>query len=141
MLEDTCLGWMHLWCQDCARHGGLLDEAKVDVPSHVRRRVRRDHGCHHVGGDGDLVLHHHRSKCGDGVLMDSVMMLVSVAGSVGNGAWRWMLTAAFTSARPASPPRQPRYLDAVKNITSLSAAMLRSSSALLVYWRVVVVAW
>jgi hypothetical protein len=49
---------------------------------------------------------------------------------------------AFTSARPASLPCPPRYLDAVKNIRSLSAAMLRSASALLVYWLdVVVVLW
>lgn len=46
---------------------------------------------------------------------------------------------AFTSARLASLPCPPRYLDAVENITSLLAAMLRSASALLVYWRVVVV--
>jgi hypothetical protein len=37
MLEDTCLDWMHLWCKAGGRHGGLQDEAKVDVPSRCRR--------------------------------------------------------------------------------------------------------
>jgi hypothetical protein len=35
---------------------------------------------------------------------------------------------AFTSARPASLPCPPRYPDAVKNIRSLSAVILRSAS-------------
>jgi len=99
---------MHLWCQVGVRHGGFQAEAKVDVPSRLRRLVRRVHGHHHVGGDGDLVLHDYRSKYSDGMLMESLMMLVSVFGSVGamRGGGCWLFACA---EKPSPPPGLPRW--------------------------------
>jgi hypothetical protein len=59
--------------------------------------------------------------------------------AVGDGNFAQKSKKAFISARPTSLPCPPQYLDAVKNITRFLATMLRSASALLVYWRVVVV--
>ena len=59
-----------------------------------------------VGGDGDLLLHDHRGEDGDGVLVESMMMLLSVGWhDCRDGAWSEVM--AVLAEKPSPPPGRP----------------------------------